>query len=161
MPGSSEKYVEPRDGLNLELTIDKSIQSIMERELDQAMVKFQANSALAIAMNPKTGEVLGMASRPGYEPADYQQYPSEIYNRNLPIWMTYEPGSTFKIITLAAALEEKKVNLQQDQFLIQDMLRLVVPGCAAGKRRTWESNLPASRGKLVQSRVRGSRSKAG
>ncbi|WP_145045618.1 stage V sporulation protein D [Paenibacillus xylanexedens] len=116
MPGSSEKYVEPRDGLNLELTIDKSIQSIMERELDQAMVKFQANSALAIAMNPKTGEVLGMASRPGYEPADYQQYPAEIYNRNLPIWMTYEPGSTFKIITLAAALEEKKVNLQQDQF---------------------------------------------
>lgn len=116
MPGSSEKYVEPKDGLNLKLTIDKSIQSIMERELDQAMVKFQANSALAIAMNPKTGEILGMSSRPGYEPADYQQYPSEIYNRNLPIWMTYEPGSTFKIITLAAALEEKKVNLQQDQF---------------------------------------------
>ncbi|CAI6070003.1 Stage V sporulation protein D [Paenibacillus sp. JJ-100] len=116
MPGSSEKYVEPKDGLNLKLTIDKSIQSIMERELDQAMVKFQANSALAIAMNPKTGEILAMSSRPGYEPADYQQYPSEIYNRNLPIWMTYEPGSTFKIITLAAALEEKKVNLQQDQF---------------------------------------------
>lgn len=116
MPGSSEKYVEPKDGLNLKLTIDKSIQSIMERELDQAMVKFQANSALAIAMNPKTGEILGMSSRPGYEPADYQQYPAEIYNRNLPIWMTYEPGSTFKIITLAAALEEKKVNLQQDQF---------------------------------------------
>ncbi|CAH1209015.1 MULTISPECIES: stage V sporulation protein D [unclassified Paenibacillus] len=116
MPGSSEKYVEPKDGLDLKLTIDHSIQSIMERELDQAMVKFQANSALAIAMNPKTGEVLAMASRPGYEPANYQQYASEIYNRNLPIWMTYEPGSTFKIITLAAALEEKKVNLQQDQF---------------------------------------------
>ncbi|KGP84900.1 MULTISPECIES: stage V sporulation protein D [unclassified Paenibacillus] len=116
MPGSSEKYVEPKDGLNLKLTIDKSIQSIMERELDQAMVKFQANSALAIAMNPKTGEILGMASRPGYEPADYQQYPADVYNRNLPIWMTYEPGSTFKIITLAAALEEKKVNLTQDQF---------------------------------------------
>lgn len=116
MPGSSEKYVEPKDGLDLKLTIDHSIQSIMERELDQAMVKFQANSALAIAMNPKTGEVLAMASRPGYEPANYQQYASEIYNRNLPIWMTYEPGSTFKIITLAAALEEKKVNLQQDHF---------------------------------------------
>ena len=72
------------------------------------MVKFQANSALAIAMNPKTGEILGMASRPGYEPAEYQQYPAEIYNRNLPIWMTYEPGSTFKIITLAAALQEKR-----------------------------------------------------
>ncbi|WP_342414887.1 stage V sporulation protein D [Paenibacillus sp. FSL R10-2782] len=116
MPGSSEKYVEPKDGLNLQLTIDKSVQSIMERELDQAMVKFQANSALAIAMNPKNGEILGMAGRPGYEPALYKQYAPEIYNRNLPIWMTYEPGSTFKIITLAAALEEKKVNLKNDHF---------------------------------------------
>ncbi|WP_431087833.1 stage V sporulation protein D [Paenibacillus sp. 8b26] len=116
MPGSSEKYVEPKDGLNLQLTIDKSVQSIMERELDQAMVKFQANSALAIAMNPKNGEILGMAGRPGYEPALYKQYAPEIYNRNLPIWMTYEPGSTFKIITLAAALEEKKVDLKNDRF---------------------------------------------
>ncbi|WP_068502164.1 stage V sporulation protein D [Paenibacillus kribbensis] len=116
MPGSSEKYIEPKDGLNLQLTIDKSVQSIMERELDQAMVKFQANSALSIAMNPKTGEILGMAGRPSYEPALYKQYAPEIYNRNLPIWMTYEPGSTFKIITLAAALEEKKVDLKNDRF---------------------------------------------
>ncbi|EHS56939.1 stage V sporulation protein D [Paenibacillus kribbensis] len=116
MPGSSEKYIEPKDGLNLQLTIDKSVQSIMERELDQAMVKFQANSALSIAMNPKTGEILGMAGRPSYEPALYKQYAPEIYNRNLPIWMTYEPGSTFKIITLAAALEEKKVDLKNDHF---------------------------------------------
>ncbi|MEC0181474.1 stage V sporulation protein D [Paenibacillus peoriae] len=116
MPGSSEKYIEPKDGLNLQLTIDKSVQSIMERELDQAMVKFQANSALSIAMNPKTGEILGMAGRPSYEPALYKQYAPEIYNRNLPIWMTYEPGSTFKIITLAAALDEKKVDLKNDRF---------------------------------------------
>ncbi|WP_422660372.1 stage V sporulation protein D [Paenibacillus sp. EC2-1] len=116
MPGSSEKYVEPRDGLNLELTIDKSIQSIMERELDQAMVKYQANASWAIAMNPKNGEILAMASRPGYSPGKYNDFAPEIYNRNLPIWMTYEPGSTFKIITLAAALEEGKVNLKNDQF---------------------------------------------
>lgn len=116
MPGSSEKYVEPRDGLNLELTIDKSIQSIMERELDQAMVKYQANASWAIAMNPKNGEILAMASRPGYSPGKYNDFAPEIYNRNLPIWMTYEPGSTFKIITLAAALEEGKVNLKNDHF---------------------------------------------
>ena len=116
MPGSSEKYAEPKDGLSLELTIDKSIQSIMERELDQAMVQFQARGAWSIAMNPKTGEILAMASRPGYEPALYKEYPAEVYNRNLPIWMTYEPGSTFKIITLAAALEEKKVDLERDTF---------------------------------------------
>ncbi|RCX22822.1 stage V sporulation protein D (sporulation-specific penicillin-binding protein) [Fontibacillus phaseoli] len=116
MPGSSEKYAAPKDGLNLTLTIDKSIQSIMERELDQAMARLQANSALSIAMNPKTGEILAMAARPGYDPAEYQEVEAEVYNRNLPIWMTYEPGSTFKIITLAAALEEKKVSLLHERF---------------------------------------------
>ncbi|ASA23560.1 stage V sporulation protein D [Paenibacillus donghaensis] len=116
MPGSSEKYADPKDGLSLQLTIDKQIQSIMERELDQAMVKYQAQGSWAIAMNPKNGEILAMASRPGYEPGQYKDYAAAIYNRNLPIWMTYEPGSTFKIITLAAALQEGKVNLQNDHF---------------------------------------------
>ncbi|AKG37781.1 stage V sporulation protein D [Paenibacillus durus] len=116
MPGSSERYAQPQDGLKLELTIDKQIQSIMERELDQAMVKYQANASWAIAMNPKNGEILAMASRPGYEPGQYKEYDSAVYNRNLPIWMTYEPGSTFKIITLAAALNESKVDLQHEHF---------------------------------------------
>jgi len=116
MPGSSEKYDAPKDGLTLKLTLDKSIQSIMERELDQAMVKYQARGAWSIAMNPKTGEIYAMASRPGYEPGNYREYASEVINRNLPIWMTYEPGSTFKIITLAAALQEKKVDLKNERF---------------------------------------------
>ncbi|WP_199618984.1 stage V sporulation protein D [Paenibacillus alkalitolerans] len=111
MPNSSEKYIPPKDGLNLQLTIDKYIQTAMERELDQAMVKYQPDHIISIAVDPNTGEVLAMASRPNYEPANYQSYASEVYNRNLPIWMTYEPGSTFKIITLAAALEEGKVKL--------------------------------------------------
>ncbi|SDT38585.1 stage V sporulation protein D (sporulation-specific penicillin-binding protein) [Paenibacillaceae bacterium GAS479] len=116
MPGSTDKLDEPKDGLNLELTIDRQIQSIMERELDQAMTKYKPNNAIAIAMDPNTGEVLGMASRPTFEPGNYNAYPSEVYNRILPIWMTYEPGSTFKIITLAAALEEGKVNLKNERF---------------------------------------------
>lgn len=116
MPNSSEKYVKPKDGLNLQLTIDKYIQTIMERELDQAMAQFNPNAIISIAMNPKTGEILGMASRPGFEPGNYRDYPAEVYNRNLPIWMTYEPGSTFKIITLAAALQEGKVDLKHDHF---------------------------------------------
>jgi len=116
MPNSSEKYVPPKDGMTLQLTIDKHIQAIMERELDQAMLQHQPQQVIGIAMDPNTGEILAMASRPDYEPANYQQYPAEIYNRNLPIWMTYEPGSTFKIITLAAALEEGKVDLQNDSF---------------------------------------------
>ncbi|MBB3109052.1 stage V sporulation protein D (sporulation-specific penicillin-binding protein) [Paenibacillus phyllosphaerae] len=116
MPGSSDVYEEPKDGLNMKLTIDKHIQTIMERELDQAMVKFQADDIIAIAMNPKNGEILGMASRPAFEPDKFRDYEGSVYNRNLPIWMTYEPGSTFKIITLAAALEEKKVDLKKETF---------------------------------------------
>lgn len=133
MPGSSEKYSAPQDGLNLELTIDKQIQSIMERELDQAMVKYQAQGAWAIAMNPKNGEILAMASRPGYEPASYKEYDAQIYNRNLPIWMTYEPGSTFKIITLVAALQEGKVDLQNDHFYDPGFIEV-----AGAKLRCWK-----------------------
>ncbi|MFD2612803.1 stage V sporulation protein D [Paenibacillus gansuensis] len=116
MPNSTDKYEKPKDGLNLQLTIDKNVQSIMERELDQAMIQYQAKHVIGIAMNPKNGEILGMASRPNYEPDKFREYPSETYNRNLPIWMTYEPGSTFKIITLSAAIEEGKVDLEHDHF---------------------------------------------
>jgi stage V sporulation protein D (sporulation-specific penicillin-binding protein) len=116
MPNSTDQYVAPRDGLRLQLTIDQSVQSIVERELDHAMLRFQAKSVMAIAMNPKNGEILAMGSRPTFEPDKYREVPSEIYNRNLPIWMTYEPGSTFKIITLAAALQEGKVNLEKEHF---------------------------------------------
>lgn len=113
MPGEAEKYVPPIDGMDMYLTIDKTIQAFLERELDQAMISYQPDDALAIAMNPKTGEIFGMASRPTFDPARYQEYPSEVYNRNLPIWKTYEPGSTFKIVTLAAALNEGVIRLDE------------------------------------------------
>ena len=116
MPGEIEKFTPPKDGLNLYLTIDANIQAIIERELDQAFAMYDPDDALVVAMDPKTGEILGMASRPNYNPESFRDYPSEIYNRNLPIWKTYEPGSTFKIITLAAALEEGKVDLDKEQF---------------------------------------------
>ncbi|WNQ13514.1 stage V sporulation protein D [Paenibacillus aurantius] len=113
MPNTSEQYVKPQDGLNLQLTVDSYIQSVMERELDQAMLQYQAKHSIAIAMDPSNGEILAMAGRPGFDPSHFRDFPVEDYNRNLPIWMTYEPGSTFKIITLAAALQEKKVNFNE------------------------------------------------
>ncbi|REK76242.1 stage V sporulation protein D [Paenibacillus paeoniae] len=116
MPNSSDMYIEPKEGLTLQLSIDQAVQTVMERELDQAMTSLQANSIIAIAMDPSNGEILAMASRPTYEPDKYKEVASEVYNRNLPIWMTYEPGSTFKIITLAAALEENKVDLKNERF---------------------------------------------
>jgi len=132
MPGESEQYVPPVDGMDMYLTIDSTIQSFIERELDQVMVAYQPDDALAIAMNPKTGEILGMGSRPTFDPANYRDYPTETYNRNLPIWKTYEPGSTFKIVTLAAALNEGEVSLTENFF---DPGYIVV----AGKRlRCWK-----------------------
>jgi len=116
MPGESEQYVAPIDGMDMYLTIDSNIQAFIERELDQAMVAYQPDDVLAVAMNPKTGEILGMASRPTYEPSKYRDYSVEVYNRNLPIWKTYEPGSTFKIVTLAAALNEGEVSLDESFF---------------------------------------------
>ncbi|MBH8598056.1 stage V sporulation protein D [Thermoactinomyces sp. CICC 10523] len=113
LPGGHDRYTPPKDGLNLELTLDYHIQTFIERELDQAMAKYQPESVLAIAMDPNTGEILGMSSRPTYRPDQYQLTDPLVYNRNLPIWKTYEPGSTFKIITLAAAVQEHKVNLNE------------------------------------------------
>ncbi|MFJ7933050.1 penicillin-binding transpeptidase domain-containing protein [Sporosarcina sp. NPDC096371] len=103
-------------GANVGLTIDLGMQRVLERELLQAMEKYDATQALGIIMNPKTGEILSLASAPTFDPAHYQNVDPSIYNRNLPVWMTFEPGSTFKIITLAAGLEEKVVDLQHDQF---------------------------------------------
>jgi stage V sporulation protein D (sporulation-specific penicillin-binding protein) len=116
LPGGVDYFTPPKDGLDLRLTIDLNIQKIIERELDQAMAQYQPENVLAIAMEPNTGEILAMSSRPTYRPDQYQSTDPMIYNRNLPIWKTYEPGSTFKIITLAAALEEKKVNLKEGFF---------------------------------------------
>ena len=80
------------------------------------MSKYNADGAWAIAMNPNNGEILGMASKPDFDPNNYQNYSIEEINRNLAIWASYEPGSTFKIVTLATSLEEKKVNLETDIF---------------------------------------------
>lgn len=112
----ADEYKAPEDGLNLKTTINSKVQTIIERELDLAVSKYNPDGALAIAVNPKTGGVLGMSSRPNFNPENYQKVDPDIYNRNLPIWSTYEPGSTFKIITLASALEEGTVDLQKDHF---------------------------------------------
>lgn len=94
----SEQYVEPKSGNNLTLTIDINIQKSIERELDNIIDMFSPDMALALVMNPKTGEILGLGSRPGYDPNNYQKYSQEILSRNLPVWSSYEPGSTFNIV---------------------------------------------------------------
>lgn len=130
----AEVYTEPEAGLDVMLTIDYDIQVSIERELDNIVSSFSPDHALAVAMNPNTGEILAMSSRPNFDPNNYQKYDEETLNRNLPIWMTYEPGSTFKIITTAAAVEEGVVNLEKDEFY--DSGSVTVSGA---KLRCWKA----------------------
>lgn len=112
----ADVYLEPQDGMDIQLTIDINIQKSLERELDNVVDMFSPEMALAVVMNPNTGEIYGMSSRPNFDPNHYQDYKTEELSRNLPIWATYEPGSTQKIVTTAAAVEEKVVNLDKDHF---------------------------------------------
>lgn len=112
----SSVYVEPDDGLDIYLTVNYDIQSSIERELDNIVLKYNPEGAWAIAMDPNSGQILGMSSRPNFNPNSYQEYDTETINRNMAIWASYEPGSTFKILTISAAINEGKVDLLKDTF---------------------------------------------
>ncbi len=90
------------------LNIDKNIQYIAEQQLKAAVESFQAEGGAAIVLNPRTGEVLAMASAPSFDPNQFGSATPEA-RRNRAILETYEPGSTFKLVTASAALEEKAV----------------------------------------------------
>lgn len=112
----SDVYVEPQSGMNLQLTIDYNIQTSVERELDNAVKMFHPDMALAVVIEPNTGEILAMSSRPTYDSNHYKDYSMETLSRNLPIWASYEPGSTFKIVTFASSVEEGLINPEEDYF---------------------------------------------
>ncbi len=105
------RFVPPKEGKDLYLTVDETIQFIVERELSRAMVEYKPKRAMALAVNPQTGEVLAAASKPDFDPNRYNEYDNE-YWRLFPVTDTFEPGSTLKLITLSAALEE---NLFQEK----------------------------------------------
>lgn len=134
-----EKYIDPQDGLNVMLTIDESIQQFTEKHLETAVIENKAaKGGVAIVMDIKTGEILSLANYPDYDlnqpfTLNNQQIIDEInsltgkekterYNqellkmwRNKAVSDTYEPGSTFKIFTIAMALEENVVS-ENDTF---------------------------------------------
>ena len=126
----SDIYVAPTSGMNLQLTIDYNIQMSLERELDNAVKAFNPDMALAVVMDPNTGEILAMSSRPSYDPNNYQNYTMDVLSRNLPIWASYEPGSTFKISTFAAALEEGLIDMDNDHFY--DSGSVIISGARIG-----------------------------
>ena len=110
------EYNYPTSGFDMKLTVDSDIQDIIERELNNAYATYNPDSILALAMDPNSGAILGIACKPDFDPNDYKNADSEIYNRNLPIWKTYEPGSTFKIITFSSALNENLFDMDNDTY---------------------------------------------
>lgn len=103
----------PQKGAKVTVTLDSTIQYLVEQQLDDLAKTTQANRISIVAMDPMTGKILGMGSRPNFNPNDYNKTEPED-RKNLSISMSHEPGSTFKIITGSAALEEGAVTPDEE-----------------------------------------------
>lgn len=99
---------ESKTGFDIFLTIDSQIQYIVEKELKEGVEKASADKGIAVLMKSETGELLAMASYPFFDPNKIDRNSQE-NRKNLPMWYSFEPGSTMKVFLAAAALEEKKV----------------------------------------------------
>ena len=102
------KATEPLPGYSLSLTIDRAIQFMVENRLKDGVERFGAKSGSVVVMEPGTGKILAMASFPNYEPENWQEYDESLF-KNPVICDSYEPGSTFKVVSMAAALDSKAV----------------------------------------------------
>jgi stage V sporulation protein D (sporulation-specific penicillin-binding protein) len=154
LPGSDTKYYEPEDGLNLVLTLDEVIQHFAEKAVENAVIENKAKRVTAIVMDPKTGDILAMTSKPDFDNNDPRKVPAELldkwdtlsqkeqYDALYKIWRnpaisdSYEPGSTFKVITSSAGLEENVVK-PDDHFYDPGYIMV------AGRRiKCWRSHNP-------------------
>lgn len=104
-----------RPGEDLHLTLDAALQNIVEQELAKGVESSNAKSGQAVMLDPNTGAIMAMASYPTYDPNRFAKYPKNTW-RNAPVMDSFEPGSTFKMITLAAALEAGKVDPFETYF---------------------------------------------
>ena len=109
-----EQDLEPTPGLNVVLTLDARVQYLVEKEIMEVVEKHHPQGVCAIVMRPTTGEILAMANWPTFDPSDFG-HSSETNRRNQAIMSAVEPGSTFKIVTVSAALNDDLVRLS-DQF---------------------------------------------
>jgi len=142
LPGSEGRYIKAVDGYSLVLTMDETIQHYIEKAATEALEKNKAKRVTVLVMDPKTGDVLGMTSKPDYDSNNPRAIPAgftpeewagltskeqvdELYKmwRNPSVSDSFEPGSTFKIITAAAALEENVVKLT-DKFVCKGFITL-------------------------------------
>ncbi|MCM3637961.1 penicillin-binding protein [Sporosarcina luteola] len=122
LPKSEKKVVAAKDGLTIQLTIDKTIQNFVEDAMNKVEEKYSPKKMLVIVTNPKTGEIYAMSQRPSFHPSTREGLTENWLNDA--IQNTIEPGSTMKIFTLAAAIEENKwapsAEYQSGQYKIYD-----------------------------------------
>lgn len=104
VPGNSSSLLPPRAGLNVQLTIDMGLQAIVEEEMDACLTEFESIRGAVVLMDPKTGEILAMASRPHFDLNHKQNIAENGFN--FAIQAIYEPGSTFKIVATGGVLNE-------------------------------------------------------
>lgn len=121
IPGGVERRLPPQDGYHLKLTIDQVIQYTAERELEKAVIDTKSAFGIIILVQPKTGDVLASAVYPSFDPNNYSQYPADTW-RNRAVTDQFEPGSTFKVVTGAAALDVGVTKLDE---VFVDPVRLV------------------------------------
>lgn len=106
--GNSE-IVAMQPGRDITLTIRRDLQFMLEDKLKKGIEKYGAVSGEAVIMDPRTGNILAMASFPNYAPEEFYNYPAEYYKNPLAA-EGYEPGSTFKVLTVAAGIDAKKIS---------------------------------------------------
>ncbi|MEY4244168.1 MAG: hypothetical protein RLZZ245_1753 [Verrucomicrobiota bacterium] len=114
VPGDAGSLMPPRSGLNVQLTLDMGIQAIVEEELDAGLQEFESVRGAVVLMDPKTGEVLAMASRPHFDLNHKQNLAENGYN--YAIQAIYEPGSTIKVVAVSGALNEGLITPQTSVF---------------------------------------------
>lgn len=126
MPNSLANYVSPKNGNDVVLTIDESIQYFAEKAIEKGLIDYKAKQITAVVMDPKTGEVLAMANKPDYDPNNpvtgtvqeaMESWKNRAVNEN------FEPGSILKVITAAAAIEENLVH-DSDKFYCRGSLNI-------------------------------------
>lgn len=122
---NDREYIAPQAGSDLVLTIDRNIEFFACEKLKEAVTKFEATGGSVIVVEPKTGAILAMCSEPNFNPNDYQNVKDLSYFNNPTILYQYEPGSVFKVITMAAAINEGKVN---PSTLYEDKGEIMISG---------------------------------
>lgn len=115
VPGYEYREIPPADGDDVVLAIDSIVQAFSERELDRVYKRYNAKGASIIVMDPYTGDILALANRPTYDPNNIKEYPVEA-RRNRAVCDFFEPGSSFKIVTASAVLEEDVIKVDDELF---------------------------------------------